>query len=112
MNIDLAVLGAVIGAVSFVWKIIAGVKLELKQCYEREASQNQRIEDCLHRIEMLECKLDGYQNIYSLLSKNLQTGIEHARKRLFEEIERIESEINKIDQQLGEITKTVYQKLD
>ncbi len=89
MNIDIAIAGLIFTGVGFALKIIAEIKSELKQSYDREALQNQRIDNCLHQIDLLKSKFDGQNDKYLLLAKGLQERIEHNRRRLFEEIARI-----------------------
>ena len=112
MTIDIAIAGFIVGVASFALKIIADIKSELKQCYEREASQNQRIEDCLHQIDILKYKLDGHEDKYSLAFNGLREKIEHNRNRFFEEIKGVASKITQMDGRLGEISKVIYQKQD
>lgn len=110
MNIDIAIAGFILTGAGFALKIIAEIKSELKQCYQREAFQNQKIDNCLHQIELLRHELEGHTDKYSLLANGLKERIEHARKRLFEEVERVGSRISQVEQQLGDIAKIVYQR--
>ncbi len=107
MNIDIAIVGLIITGVGLALKIIAEIKSELRKSLEREAFQNQKIENCFHQVELLKHELDGHKDKYILLAKGLEEGIEHARKRLFEEIERVGSQISEIKLDI----KTISQDL-
>ncbi len=107
MNIDVAIASLIIAGVGFFLKFITGIKSELRKSLEREALQNQRIESCFHQVDLLKQKLDGHEDKYILLAKGLEEGIEHARERLFEEIDRVGLQLNEIKSDI----KTINQHL-
>ncbi len=87
--------------VGLLFKVVSKIQSEIKEGLRTEFLQDQEIKNCSHQVELLEQSLEDFKDRdndrYQLLKHQIDEGVEHARKRFFDELAKIDERIKSLE---------------
>lgn len=103
--IALTLVALFFSAVGILFKFINKIQSEIKEGLKREFLQDQDIKECAHQIELLEQSLDDFKDRendrYLLLKNQIDEGIEHARNRFFDDLNKANERLKTVESKLN-----------